>query len=161
MPKLSDTQAILLTGAANRDNASLLPLPDKVAPSGAPKALAALLKRGLAEERETTDTSSAHRTDGDVRYGLFATPAGLAAIGIDSGEGAAACPSPPEQRANKAASVLALLQRAEGATLAELVAVTGWLPHTTRAALTGLRKKGHTIERSKRDDVTCYRAVAA
>jgi DNA-binding MarR family transcriptional regulator len=56
----------------------------------------------------------------------------------------------------KSATVLALLQREQGATLAELVDATGWQPHTTRAMLTGLRKKGHTIERGKRDDVTCY-----
>ncbi|HKX80142.1 MAG TPA: DUF3489 domain-containing protein [Novosphingobium sp.] len=42
-----------------------------------------------------------------------------------------------------------------------MVDATGWLPHTTRAALTGLRKKGHVIEKSKRDDVTCYRVVEA
>ena len=30
-------------------------------------------------------------------------------------------------------------------TLAELVSNTGWLPHTARAALTGLRKRGYTI----------------
>ncbi|MDB5677443.1 DUF3489 domain-containing protein [Sphingomonas bacterium] len=61
----------------------------------------------------------------------------------------------------KTALVLELLQREGGATLAELVNATGWLPHTTRAALTGLRKKGHTIDRSKRDDATCYCAAKA
>ena len=60
----------------------------------------------------------------------------------------------------KTAAVIALLQRKEGATLAELVAATSWLPHTTRAALTGLRKKGHAIERTKRGEETCYRIVA-
>jgi hypothetical protein len=34
---------------------------------------------------------------------------------------------------------------------------TGWLPHTIRAAITGLRKKGHSIQRIKRDGMTCYR----
>ena len=57
----------------------------------------------------------------------------------------------------KTAAVIALLKRNTGATLAELIAATGWLPHTTRAALTGLRKKGHLIERSKRGEQTCYR----
>ena len=57
----------------------------------------------------------------------------------------------------KVAAVIALLERSIGATLAELIAATGWLPHTTRAALTGLRKKGHLIERSKRGEQTCYR----
>ncbi|HEY7808628.1 MAG TPA: DUF3489 domain-containing protein, partial [Croceibacterium sp.] len=56
----------------------------------------------------------------------------------------------------KIAAVIALLQRSEGATLDEMIEATGWLPHTTRAALTGLKKKSHTISKSKRDDVTCY-----
>jgi len=50
---------------------------------------------------------------------------------------------------SKIARVLDLLSRAEGATLAELGAATGWLPHTTRAALTGLRKKGHLMARNR------------
>jgi hypothetical protein len=55
--------------------------------------------------------------------------------------------------------VLALLSRPDGATLPELIAATGWLPHTTRAALTGIRKKGHHVARTKRDGATCYRVV--
>ena len=61
----------------------------------------------------------------------------------------------------KVSQIVALLQRPEGATLDEMIAATNWLPHTTRAALTGLRKKGHNIEKTKRDEVTCYRIVVA
>jgi hypothetical protein len=43
--------------------------------------------------------------------------------------------------------VIGLLQREDGATLDEVVAATGWLPHTSRAALTGLRKRGYAIEK--------------
>ena len=68
---------------------------------------------------------------------------------------------PTSERRTKATLVLDLLRREQGATLPEMVDATGWLPHTTRAALTGLRKKGHVIEKSKRDDVTCYRVVEA
>jgi hypothetical protein len=57
--------------------------------------------------------------------------------------------------------VLALLRRKNGATLAELVAATDWQPHTTRAALTGLRKRGHVIEKSQRGGATIYRISAA
>lgn len=70
-------------------------------------------------------------------------------------------PAPTPKRGTKSDAVIALLQRGEGATLAELIEATGWLAHTTRAALTGLRRKGHVIEKSKRDDATCYRIVAA
>ena len=62
----------------------------------------------------------------------------------------------PAKPASKISLVADLLRRKDGATLAELVAATGWLPHTTRAALTGLRKKGHGIERGTRDGVTSY-----
>lgn len=57
--------------------------------------------------------------------------------------GVAAEPSP--KRPNKSAAVLAMLQRPDGATLDQIVIATGWLPHTARAALTGLKKKGHKI----------------
>jgi hypothetical protein len=57
---------------------------------------------------------------------------------------------------SKISQVIAQLQRPAGASLAELVEATGWLPHTTRAALTGLRKKGHVIDKLSRDGVTSY-----
>ncbi|WP_346357645.1 DUF3489 domain-containing protein [Bosea sp. (in: a-proteobacteria)] len=46
---------------------------------------------------------------------------------------------------SKLGIVLGLLEARDGATLDRLIAVTGWLPHTTRAALTGLRKRGHAV----------------
>jgi len=64
-------------------------------------------------------------------------------------------------RTTKQDQVAALLLRDEGATLDQIIAATGWLPHTTRAALTGLRKKGYAIDRDKVDGVRTYRAVAA
>jgi len=70
-------------------------------------------------------------------------------------------PSPALAAPSKISTVLELLRREEGATLAELVEATGWLPHTTRAALTGLRKKDHSLEKSKRGDTTCYRILEA
>jgi hypothetical protein len=57
---------------------------------------------------------------------------------------------------SKTDRVLEMLRGEEGASLDELVAATGWLPHSARAALTGLRKKGHAIERRKVEDVTRY-----
>lgn len=66
-----------------------------------------------------------------------------------------------QKEPSKTAKVLSLLKRAEGATLAELVGATGWLPHTTRAALTGLKKKGHEIERTKAEGISRYSIVEA
>lgn len=61
---------------------------------------------------------------------------------------------------SKIAKVIALLQREEGATLDEIETATGWRKHTIRASLTGLKKKGRSIEKTRRDDVTCYRIGA-
>lgn len=76
---------------------------------------------------------------------------------------AANSPAPPPA-AGKAPSkqecLANMLVRDEGATLNQVIAVTGWLPHTTRAAMTGLRKKGYVIDSDKVDGVRTYRAVA-
>lgn len=60
---------------------------------------------------------------------------------------------------NKSAQILAMLERPDGASLAQLVELTGWLPHTTRAALTGLKKRGHAIISEKADSLRMYRIV--
>ncbi len=60
-------------------------------------------------------------------------------------------------RVNKSDLVIGLLQRLGGVTLDEMVAATGWLPHTTRAALTGLKKKGHQVTNEKTGGVRRYR----
>ena len=51
----------------------------------------------------------------------------------------------PLRSGSKGAALLALLQREEGASLDEMIERTGWQGHTVRAAMTGLRKKGHVI----------------
>ncbi|WP_292682923.1 DUF3489 domain-containing protein [Novosphingobium sp.] len=67
---------------------------------------------------------------------------------------------PAAKPQSKAALVEDLLQRSGGASLDNLCQATGWLPHTCRAFLTGLRKKGRALERSKREDgVNIYRMV--
>ena len=66
-------------------------------------------------------------------------------------------PALTEPRVNKSDLVIGLLQRPGGATLDEMIAATGWLPHTTRAALTGLKKKGHQATSEKTDGVRRYR----
>lgn len=169
MPKLNDTHLILLAHAAKQDGGSLHPLPASLLESDATreradKAIEQLIGRGLVEERETATAAQICRKDGDIGYGLFVTAIGLTAIGVGeepNNDAQALAPATPKpERQTKANAVLALLKRDEGATLAELIEATGWLPHTTRAALTGLRKKGHAIKKSKRGDVTCYKVAA-
>jgi hypothetical protein len=44
-----------------------------------------------------------------------------------------------------------MLTKDKGATLAARVKATGWLPHTTRATMTGLPKRGFAIERTRHE----------
>jgi hypothetical protein len=58
----------------------------------------------------------------------------------------------------KRAKLIAMLERPEGASVAEIGQRLGWLPHTVRAAITGLRRAGREVTRSKdADDRSVYR----
>jgi hypothetical protein len=106
-------------------------------------------------------------SDGDADGNLDAplapagsgSPAAIEKAGEIAQPPAAASRTPIEPRANsKIAEVVTLLVRPDGATLADLVAATGWLPHTIRAALTGVRKRGYdvAIDRSDRTRGSIY-----
>jgi hypothetical protein len=49
----------------------------------------------------------------------------------------------------KRAVLIGMLERPEGASVAEIGERLGWLPHTVRAAITGLRHAGREVIRSK------------
>jgi hypothetical protein len=166
MTKLTDIQILLLTTASSRADGSVLPPSDLLGElsTRVRKAIESLLRRGLIEELSVNLPDQVWRSVGDQQIGLAITAAGKAAITADAAisiadpahEAAA-----PLTSATKIGTVLRLLERRGGATLDEIVRATGWLPHTTRAALTGLRKKGHAIARARRDKVSCYRIVEA
>ncbi|WP_291297704.1 DUF3489 domain-containing protein [Elioraea sp.] len=57
-------------------------------------------------------------------------------------------PSAPRKprEGTKQETVLALLRRDEGATIAQIIETTGWQSHTVRGFLAGLKRKGITVE---------------
>ncbi len=57
---------------------------------------------------------------------------------------------------SKAATLLEMLQRKDGATLDEMTERTGWQSHSVRAAMTGLRKKGYVIEKRQTGNTTAW-----
>lgn len=65
-----------------------------------------------------------------------------------------ATPSPAPTKRDQ---LIVLLKNEGGATLDEMTALTGWLPHTVRASMTGLRKSGLVVVREKVDNVSRYR----
>ncbi len=68
--------------------------------------------------------------------------------------------TPGVKPGTKQARLVDYLSRPWGASIADLGRLLGWQPHTVRAALTGLRKKGYTVTGTKdKDGATVYRAT--
>ena len=68
---------------------------------------------------------------------------------------ASEAPAPP--RVSKAATVIKLLSRNRGATLAEIMDTTHWQPHSARSFLSGVRKKRELLKETRRTGETSYR----
>lgn len=70
------------------------------------------------------------------------------------------------ERMNRTLQVMAALQREEGATIDELVEMTGWQPHSARGFLSNMRKKlkekgeDSQIAKYTRDGKTMYKLEA-
>ncbi|GHE01007.1 hypothetical protein U879_13365 [Defluviimonas sp. 20V17] len=161
MTKLSDTQAIILGAAAQRDDRNVLPLPGSLRGGAAQKVIGALMKRGLIAETVTDQLAKADpalnriwRNDEDgCAILLHVTDAGLAAIGIEP-EQPDTKPAPKTRKprtGTKQARMIEMLRDDVGATIDEIVEATGWQAHTVRGAMSGALKKklGMTITSEK------------
>ena len=82
-----------------------------------------------------------------IESGEASQPQAKNGVGPDEGGHPARVAGPRE--GSKLALVIDLLRRADGVTIVDLTQATGWLPHTTRAALTGLRKRGYAVVRER------------
>jgi hypothetical protein len=164
--ELTDAQLVTLRAAAQRED-HCLTAPDKMKGAILAKVGEKLVKLGLAREvRAKAGRPVRRRGDVGQSYGLKLTAAGLRAIAVDDGSDETVAvrdalqpnpnSDPTGRRAkttpradSKLARVIDLLQRSDGATIASLMEATGWLPHTNRAALTGLRKRGYAVVRER------------
>ena len=161
----SDTQSLILSRAATRPGNLALPLPEGLVGAAAKMVVGKMIARGWLEEVEANlrrsepmwrETGDGHGTT------LVATEAGLEAIGIEPVVASAvvsarrAKPKAEPVQApddtytakpvairtgTKQAQIIAMLQRPDGATVAEMVEATGWLAHTVRGSISGALKK--------------------
>jgi hypothetical protein len=169
---LSVAQLLILSTAAQRPDRMVLPLPAQLRARGASQRslLASLLKLLLVEELPTDDPALGWRQAEDNRHvRLRLTDTGLTALGLPAVPTAQAVPEPTAAASSaaegypggKLGQLLEVVGTDAGATLAELVALTGWLPHTTRAALTRLRQRGHAVTLIQQGDRKAYRLAPA
>ena len=152
MTQLSDTQALILSAAAQRPDHIAIPLPASLRGGAAAKVVAAMIAKGLIEEIDADmhKGEPLWRETGDGHgVTLVATDAGLAAIGIgaEDKDGAIEPIRKPASKARtpregtKQAKLIAMLRAPEGATIKEINVALKWVPHTIRGAMAGALKK--------------------
>jgi hypothetical protein len=177
MPKLTDSQLVILSAAAARDDRALLPFPKslKLNKGALTAVINSLIKNGLVREHPAErDQVSWRQADGQ-KFTLTIADAGLKAAGFDADEqpeaqaavrertpkkGKPAHPPkaktvPSVQRSapvpgTKQALLIDLLKRKTGASIDEVIKATGWQAHSVRGAISGtLKKKLGLIVESK------------
>lgn len=137
LPRLTPTQAMLLRAAARRADGRVIP-PDNLRGGARANTLTGLRQRGWIEPT----------ADGDAL-----TDAGYAAIGrqrpapadaiqnLDTVGDLQLLEGIPVRPGTKLAALVVALRRQQGATTLQLMAATGWQPHTVRGAISGLLRK--------------------
>ena len=159
--KLTDTQTTILKTAANRADGTIEPLPPTMRGGARTKVIEGLLARGLI-------------VDADGHHLL--TDAGYAAVGkrrpvpkgvqkmdspdalvkrdpIDALQKLEATP-PTIRPGTKLAAIIDAMRHPGGATIAQMMAGTGWQAHTVRGAISGMVRKrlGFEVITEKRAD---------
>ncbi len=149
MPKLSDTQLVILSAAARCQDGTVLPLPRslKVNKAAATTVLKSLLKKGLVTERPAAaDAAHWRETRDGGRTALFITDTGLQAIGVEvdrkTSKQSPSTKPQPKQRSRRAEP------KPSGAKPKGRTSPPAVRPGTRQALLIDLlkRKKGATIE---------------
>lgn len=197
MLRLTETQTILLSAAANREGGNVLPPPSSVKARGATlrRSLGSLRRQGLiaASGDPVSDGEATPRAEEPAD--LVITASGLAALGLEPsapggsepasvgatgpeqhsapavdaengqpapepvGMGTAEAGTPPRP-GGKVGLAHDAIRAPGGATIEELTALLGWLPHTTRAALSRLRARGHAVTLRSREGRKAYHLEA-
>jgi hypothetical protein len=178
MTQLSDTQLVILSKAAEHPERIALPLPARLKGGAVKIVVGSLIKRGLLEEVNArvrggdaaigVEPESAKKPK-NAAEAASKTPAKApqATTGAKKAKAAATGALPPKaapkapagapermpREGTKQATMIAMLQRKDGATIAEIIEATGWQQHTVRGAFAGALKKklGLTIVSEKVD----------
>lgn len=163
MPKaLTDMQRVILAHAATRDDGRIFPVPSSLNKNAGAIGLClrATSARGLVAEVPASrgDVAWVTTPEGE-HYTLVITELGLAAIGLTdtdqpslsssqlvTPQKAPADSGPAPRTGSKLELLIARLSQVEGATLEELMAITGWQKHSVRGAISGALKTRRKLD---------------
>lgn len=156
--KLTDTQTAILKVAASRPDGSIEPLPPSLRGGARTKVIKGLLARGLI-----TESDGGHQLN----------DAGYAAVGkrhpVSKGVRKMGAPDaltrsepiPHTLRpGTKLAAIIDAMRNPDGATIAQMMAGTGWQAHSVRGAISGMVRKrlGYEVVAEKgADGLRAYR----
>jgi hypothetical protein len=188
MPTLNDTQLVILNRAAQRDDLGVVEIDKRAATK---EAITALLKsKHLKLVPRMADLALWERNDDGHPLGLAVTPKALKLLGMDEAQTpvADAQPAPDTGKTSgrkgarkaktalvsleksalaraagtKLDTIVKLMRRTKGATLAELMAATGWQVHSVRGVIAGAIKKklGLAVLSEKSGETRTYRIAA-
>ncbi|MDE2133253.1 MAG: DUF3489 domain-containing protein [Alphaproteobacteria bacterium] len=170
--KLTDSQLVILSAAAKRDDGAILPLLKsvKLNKGAVTLVLKSLLKHKLVTERDAAPGDEAWREQRDGRRCTLAiTNAGLKALGVEAAPESKATQTKPEsvqrkadvkttaavaknplrapkRKGTKLSLLIDLMKRKGGATIEEAAKATGWQHHSVRGAISGALKKKRGLE---------------
>lgn len=180
--QLNPTQLAVLTHAAQNTNGKITWFPDNVKGGARQKVLTGLFNRSLITSNGVDHFVAAEGYDAlgltrptaafapevaplDADLELEATVANVEAQWAQAAQQTLAAPKIHRQREHsKQATIIAMLRRPEGATVAQICACTGWQAHTVRGTFAGAFKKklGLTITSAKPDGgERCYHVAAS
>jgi Protein of unknown function (DUF3489) len=187
MPKLSDSQLVVLSTACQRDDGCVFPVTLKLKGNAVGNVLKSLITKGFLKEIPGRADDTIWRYEDGQPLTLKAADTAYDALGIErehaasdadlstesnkpaggddasDNHDAASVTIESEKAArkqhtartdSKQAQLIAMLRRAEGATIPEVVSALGWQQHTVRGAIAGALKKklGLNIVSEKADE---------
>lgn len=152
--KLTDTQTAILKAATGRPDGNIAPLPATLRGGARTKVIEGLLARGLVVDAD------GHHLLTDAGYAVVGKrrpiPKGVQKMDTHDGVAKRDAPDALTKReaidalqklevtirpGTKLAAIIDVMRHPDGATIAQMMAGTGWQAHTVRGAISGMIRK--------------------